>query len=253
VKHPWVPILGYHRVLPARPAGDRLQVSVTTSRLETQMRWFARMGYRTISLDEAARSLEAGRAVPRRRFVVTFDDGYVDTLTHAVPVLERFGFTATVFVVTGLVGGTNRWDEGVAPAAPLMTWDQLSELLRRGFDVGSHTVTHPRLTRLPPGAARHELEESRRTLRERLGIDARTFCYPWGDWAPWVRDLVAEAGYRAACDDVGRTSNERLVLARADPTYWLAPLTPLLRSREAYFRVQRSPALRRLAAAIRSR
>jgi peptidoglycan/xylan/chitin deacetylase (PgdA/CDA1 family) len=247
----WIPILGYHRVVGELPAGDVEQISVTTSRLETQMRWFARLGYETHSLNSVAHDLLLGRPIPRRRFVITFDDGYRDTLENAVPVLERFGFTATVFVVTGQVGRTNSWDEGVSVQVPLMDWNQLGELVDRGFSIGSHTVTHRALTRLSEGEISYELTESRRMLEERLGVDVRTFCYPWGEWAPHIRDAVAEAGYWAACDDVGGTTNEQFVLARADPTYWLALLTPLVRSSKLYFDLQRRSTLRAVARARR--
>jgi peptidoglycan/xylan/chitin deacetylase (PgdA/CDA1 family) len=251
MRPPWVPILGYHRVVDSLQVADNLQVTVTAKRLESQMRWFARLGYRCTSLESVAKSLAEEFPLPRRRFVVTFDDGYADTFTTAVPILARFGFTATVFVVSGLVGKTNVWDAGVSPPAPLMGWDELSALVRNGFSIGSHTKSHRRLTQLSVKDASVELVESRQCLESKLATAVRTFCYPWGDWSPRVRELVAEAGYLAACDDVGRSANARLTLARVDPTYWLPPMTPLVRSRYWYFHVQRQPALRGLVATAR--
>jgi peptidoglycan/xylan/chitin deacetylase (PgdA/CDA1 family) len=251
IRAPWVPILGYHRVVESLQVGDNLQVTVTAKRLESQMRWFARLGYQCTSLETVGQSLAEGRRLPPRRFVVTFDDGYADTFTTAVPILARFGFTATVFVVTGLVGQTNVWDGGVSPPAPLMGWDELSALVQNGFSIGSHTKSHRRLTQLSVDEAWVELAESRQCLESRLATGVRTLCYPWGDWSPRVRDLVVEAGYLAACDDVGRTANARHTLARVDPTYWLPPMTPLVRSRYWYFHVQRQPALRGLVATAR--
>jgi peptidoglycan/xylan/chitin deacetylase (PgdA/CDA1 family) len=248
---PWVPILGYHRVVESLQAGDNPQVTVTAKRLESQMRWFARLGYRCTSLEAVAESLAERRPLPPRRFVVTFDDGYADTLTTAVPILAGFGFTATVFVVSGLVGETNVWDAGVSPPARLMGWGELSVLLRNGFSIGSHTKSHRRLSQLSMEEVWVELAESRQALQSRLATDVRTFCYPWGDWSPRVRGLVQEAGYLAACDDVGRTENALFTLARVDPTYWFPPLTPLVRSRHWYFHVQRQPALRGLVGGAR--
>jgi peptidoglycan/xylan/chitin deacetylase (PgdA/CDA1 family) len=215
------------------------------------MRWFARLGYQCTSLEAVAQSLVEGRRLPPRCFVITFDDGYADTFTTAAPILARFGFTATVFVVSGLVGGTNLWDAGVSPPARLMGWDALSALVQRGFSIGSHTKSHRRLTRLSLEEAWEELSESRRCLESRLSIGVSTFCYPWGDCSPGVRDLVQKAGYLAACDDVGRSENTRFTLARVDPTYWLPHMTPLVRSRYWYFHVQRQPALRGLVASAR--
>ncbi len=235
----WIPILGYHRVVEELPPRDYWNVCTTRQRFYEQMAWFARLGWRTLSLEEAGARLVRGERVPPQHFVITFDDGYVDTLTVALPILEQFGFTATVFMVAGLVGQQSIWDDGHSWVAPLMTWEQLGEVVRRGFSVGSHTVSHPHLSRLPGDAVRRELIDSRSMLEKQLGIPVRTFCYPYGDWSTDVCAAVAEAGYDVACNNVGRREHGRYILARTDPGYWHPALTPLVRSQPWYFEANR--------------
>jgi len=237
---PWVPVVGYHRIVAVKPEDDHWNICTTRERFTSQMRWFARSGYRTLSLEQVADFILRGERIPPRRFVITLDDGYQDTLTEAAPILQHFEFTATTFVVSGLVGERNIWDEGKGNVAPLMTWDQVKQWMKLGFSVGSHTVSHPHLSQLPPEEARHELIESRRTLESVLGTQIRTFCYPYGDWSDVVHSLVPEAGYDVACDDVGRRQHGRYSLARTDPRFWPAALTPLIRSRRWYFELYRS-------------
>jgi peptidoglycan/xylan/chitin deacetylase (PgdA/CDA1 family) len=250
----WIPILGYHRLVEATPADDSWHICTRRERFQRQMEWFARLGWRTLSLEEAGARLMRGERIPPRHFVITFDDGYLDTLTVGIPILRDLGFTATVFVVSGLVGERNEWDKGIGHVAPLMTWTQLEQVLGLGFSIGSHTVTHPHLDRLPSDVARRELLESRQVLERRLGVPIRTFCYPYGHWNEQVRALVAHAGYDVACDETGRSAHGRYTLARTNPGYWPPALTPLVRSQSWYYTLNRSGVLglpRRLKQALR--
>jgi peptidoglycan/xylan/chitin deacetylase (PgdA/CDA1 family) len=235
----WIPILGYHRVVEHMPASDKCWLCVTQRQFANQLTWFARLGYQSISLEEVGQRLARGEQIPPRRFVITFDDGYVDTLTVAGPVLRHFGYTATVFVVTSLVGERNVWDEHTECLAPLMTWDQIRQWLGQGFSVGSHTVSHPRLSRLPADQVLDELSQSRQTLESQLGIPIETFCYPYGDWSPAVVEQVPQAGYVVACNDVGRREHGQHIMARTDPRTWPVSLAPLICSYPWYFEANR--------------
>jgi peptidoglycan/xylan/chitin deacetylase (PgdA/CDA1 family) len=126
--------------------------------------------------------------------VLTFDDGYADFAEVAVPLLERYGFRAEVFVVSELVGTTNSWDP-TAPSAPLMDWDALATLAGRGVAVGSHTGRHPSLTSLGAAEAMRELVSSRRTIEERLGTTVTSIAYPYGLAGPPMQRLAGAAGY----------------------------------------------------------
>jgi peptidoglycan/xylan/chitin deacetylase (PgdA/CDA1 family) len=240
----WFPIIGYHQVVDRKPANDQFHLCTSRRRFERQMAWFHRLGYRSISLDAAAEHLLAGTPVPPRRFAITFDDGYKSVLTHALPVLQEFGFTATVFVVTGLAGGSSEWDRGLTQPAPLLDWSEIGLLAASGMSIGSHTVSHPHLSAAGSEQARREVSESKQTIETRLGMPVRSFCYPYGDCADWVEALVEDAGYDLACDDVGRGRHRRYVLSRIDPSYWPAALTPLLRSRRWIWRLQSLPTVR---------
>ncbi len=236
---PWIPILGYHRVVERMPVGDKCWLCVTQRQLALQLAWFARLGYRTISLEELGNLVASGQRIPPRRFVITFDDGYVDSLTIAGPVLRQYGFTATVFIVSDLVGERNLWDEHTECLAPLMSWEQIKQWLGMGFSVGSHTVTHPHLGQIPVAQARDELTHSRQRLEAELDIPVQTFCYPYGDWSDAVVGLVPQAGYSIACNDVGRREHGQYIMARTDPRSWPASVAPLICSELWYFEANR--------------
>jgi peptidoglycan/xylan/chitin deacetylase (PgdA/CDA1 family) len=192
-----LPILQYHHVgVRRQPRGHRT-LWVSRRRFEEQMDILARENYRCIALRDALALLAATEAPPRRAAVLTFDDGYENFHEHAWPVLKRYGFQATVFVVTGEIGGVNRWDAD--GRAPLMDWTALREISEQGIEVGSHTVSHPRLTEISADEARRELAASRQVLEQNLGAPVLTLAYPFGDWNLQVEALARRAGYRLAC------------------------------------------------------
>jgi len=166
------------------------------------MELIAAAGFTPVTLSTMADRLAASDADDRERLVVlTFDDGYENFYTHALPVLRRHGFLATVFVVSDLAGESYRWEdvEHFAGKPPrLMSWSQMREATRYGIEFHSHSCTHPRLSRLSPAAAEREIVESRTTIERELGKKVDFFCYPFGDASRSVRRQVAEAGYRAA-------------------------------------------------------
>lgn len=123
-------------------------------------------------------------ALPPRAVALTFDDGYRDNYTNVFPVLRRYGFTATFFVITGKVGHPG-----------YMSWAELREMSAAGMLIESHTVTHPVLTRLPAPALERELVQSRQALWLNLGIDSRVLCYPYGAYDPGVMGAARAAGY----------------------------------------------------------
>ena len=180
-----VPVLAYHRVGPV--TADHVP-TVSTGAFERQMAFLARGRYRVVSFDEMVEALRVGRQLPRRSVVVTFDDGYLGTLTEAAPVLRRFGFCATVFVATSEVG-----TEG------FLSWDQLRTLSSDGFTVGSHTLHHTFLPSISLVHARTEVVESKRILEEELKRPIRFFSYPVGGFTSQVAQAVQESGYTAAC------------------------------------------------------
>ncbi len=194
------PMLMYHWFREERAASRSRspQLEITPSRFAEQMSYLATAGYQTVSI-AAMLGLE-DRPLPKRPVVLTFDDGTLDFWEHARPVLDRHGFSATLFVVSGHVGGRSSWDRALGePDRPLMSWEQLRELQRAGFEIGSHTHNHQPLVGLSEDEARDELSRSRSTIAERLGQPPRFLAYPRGVYTERDKTLVREAGYDAAC------------------------------------------------------
>lgn len=197
-----VPILMYHQV--ARPApAAYAHYTVTPVVFARQMRVLAACGYRSVSLECLGRTRAAGLPIPKRTVVITFDDGFQDAIRHAVPVLAKYGFTATFFVVAGLIGRTSEWTRARrAIEMPLADLGALREIDRAGFTIGSHTMTHRRIADLTEDEGRRELHESRQRLEDWLGRTVRDLAYPYGSASESVRRLAADCGYLRACSTI---------------------------------------------------
>ncbi|MDZ7268540.1 MAG: polysaccharide deacetylase family protein [candidate division KSB1 bacterium] len=185
-------VLAYHQV------GGRKTLGVTwitAAQFERQMGWLAEAGYRTASLSACLRQEEA---LPHRTIVLTFDDGLRGLIKHALPVLQRHGFTATVYPVAGYIGGENRWDVNfLGRRNRHLDWGELRELLACGWEIGSHSLRHVYLPALPEAALFEELWDSRRLLEDRLQIPIRHFALPFGRGSERVFRAAQRAGYES--------------------------------------------------------
>lgn len=211
-----LPILCYHNVAFA-PAEARFKLLyVSPDKFERQLWSLRRLGLRGVTMGEGIARLRNGTA--RGCVAFTFDDGYADTLTAAAPLMKRYGFGATCYVVSGALGAYNRWDaQYLQETKPLMSRPQLDEWLAAGMEVGSHSCSHQRLHELPSAAARDEIAESRVSLRNMLGVPIEHFAYPFGDFNADTVELVRSAGYTSAVTvlaGVARASDDRLRLPR---------------------------------------
>jgi peptidoglycan/xylan/chitin deacetylase (PgdA/CDA1 family) len=211
-----VPLLAYHNIDRA-PPGARLQrLYVTPQQFDLQLRTLQRCGFRGVSIDTAVAALATGS--DDRLIGLTFDDGYVDNLTVAMPILQKYGFTATCYVVSECIGTYNQWDaEQLNVRKPLMTVAQLRQWADAGMEVGSHTRTHPRLDQLDPGPAYDEIADSRTALMQLLGREVKHFCYPYGRFLPAVANSVRMAGYQSAVSTlrgIARASDDLYSLPR---------------------------------------
>ena len=187
-------ILFYHRV--ADDPGDLL--AVTCSVFEAEMALLAERGYEVLDVVEALDRLYAGTLGPNT-IALTFDDGYVDNAVHAMPVLERYGFRGTVFVVTDLVSGKGGFSKGHGSPAPLLGWEEIQALDGRSpLTFEAHTVTHPNLVESSDAESWAEIEISRRALGDVLGRPSVAFCYPGGFLGPREHEYVGRAGFRYA-------------------------------------------------------
>jgi peptidoglycan/xylan/chitin deacetylase (PgdA/CDA1 family) len=192
-------------------------LSVTPESLERQLSLLRSLGY------EGARFLDAVISPPATRTVViTFDDAYRNVATLAFPILARLGFPGTVFVPTSFAGseqpmcwpGIDQWMGGPHERELIpLDWDELRELRRNGWEVGSHTRTHPHLPEVPDDVLDDELRRSREECADMMGEPCRTLAYPYGAHDPRVVAATATAGYDAAA-----TLSSRL--QSAEPLRW---------------------------------
>lgn len=203
----YLPILTYHRIIKEEPtkAVDPKRIAVSAAQFRSHMTFLKRLGYHSVSLNTYGRQLRENPRIPARSFAITFDDAYQEMVTLALPVLRDTGFAATVFAVSGQLGGTNAWDDG---QAALLTADGLRAWRQAKMDVGAHTCSHVHLPQVDAAAARHEIVDSKKQLEEVLGETVSTFAYPYGETNEVVSGLVRDAGFDAAfVTDRGRRNH----------------------------------------------
>jgi peptidoglycan/xylan/chitin deacetylase (PgdA/CDA1 family) len=203
------PILYYHRVSPdADP-----RAGVTPEQFREQIRLLDRLGFTGIPLAEGLSLTPSEKKNGRTPIVITFDDGYLDNYTRAAPILVEFGFRATIYFVALKMGGRVDWTrDPVWNGHPLMDLSMARELVGKGFEAGSHTLTHPDLPELSAPEARKEIGESRLVLSDLLSSPVTTFCYPYGSFTGPHPSMVREAGYTGA-----RTVHRYRPFGRFDP------------------------------------
>ena len=192
-----VPILMYHNI-GEPPEGAKLRgLYVRPGAFGRQMWLLKLLGYKGVSMSEAMpylRGEKTGKVV-----AITFDDGYVDTLEQALPVLNTFGFTATCYFVSGRLGHHNDWDAATLKVnKPLMNAEQMKAWQVAGMEVGAHTQTHPRLKLCSDDELKKELEGCKADLEALAGSPVTQFCYPYGDFDARVVEAARKAGYEAA-------------------------------------------------------
>jgi peptidoglycan/xylan/chitin deacetylase (PgdA/CDA1 family)/glycosyltransferase involved in cell wall biosynthesis len=192
-----IPVLMYHRITDKQAAGSSHGIWVTARQFRAQLHSLRSRGFETITFRDYDRFLQGQGRLPRRPVILTFDDGYEDNYTIALPLLRDSGCRAVIFAVTDKKRRTNFWDSD-EPTATLLTSGQMQELNRSGMEIGSHTISHPRLPQLNNDAIRRELGESKDSLQQVLGSEVISFAYPYGALQPAVKTLVEEAGYKFA-------------------------------------------------------
>ncbi|MHB1295438.1 MAG: polysaccharide deacetylase family protein [Anaerolineae bacterium] len=186
-----VPILMYHYIS-APPAGAgsvRQDLSVSPDRFEEHLRYLRDAGYTGISLYDLVMALQTGAALPEKPVVITLDDGYADAYTNAFPLLQEYGFTATIFVVT------ERLD---TQQPEYVSWDQVREMSAAGMDIEPHGYTHASLRNCSVDYLIWQTLGPKQAIEERTGKTVRMFCYPSGDYDRRTIQVLQSAGYWAA-------------------------------------------------------
>ncbi len=201
-----VPILMYHEI--AQPPETTSRLAVAPDAWAAQLRYLHDEGYRTVTAAGLSAALAgSGDQLPDRAVVLTFDDGYEDFHRRALPLLDRYGFTATVFVTTGWIQ-----DAGPLPGRRrpglMLSWSQIAEAAQAGIEVAAHSHQHPQLDQLPPRLVRDELHTSKARLEDKLGAPVAGLAYPFGYSSPAVRRVARDLGYGYGCA-VGNTMISR--------------------------------------------
>lgn len=218
-----IPILVYHQIAAAPPKGSPFRSLYVAPRAFTrQMAWLKLLGYMGLSMSDLApylRGEKTGKVVG-----ITFDDGYRNNLTYALPVLRWSGFSSTCYAVSSLLGQTNVWDAPLGIAqTPLMTQEELRQWVAGGQEIGSHTRSHVDLMLTPDAQGRQEMALGKSELEASIGQGVAHFCYPYGNYAPAHAAMAAELGFATA------TTTQRS-RCHAQTDMLQLPRVPVLRS-----------------------
>lgn len=190
-----IPIITYHSI-------DRSGSVISTSPdiFRAQMRFFRENDYRAISLEKLIGYFREKNDFPKKSVVLTFDDGFENFYTDVFPILQNYEFSATVFIVTDFCGKTNNWQGNITgiPCAKLLNWQEIKELSDAGIEIGAHSKTHPRLSKLSLLEAEKEIADSKKQIEDRIGKSVGSFAYPYGDFNHCLKELTAQH-FAAAC------------------------------------------------------
>lgn len=195
--HP--PILMYHHVLPE--GGNQSKLVVDLAYFEKQMAFLKKRNYQVVPLDQLfllALPDKKEKPLPEKSVAITFDDGYEDNYLYAYPILKKFKFPATVFLIAGKIG-----------ADGYLNWNQISEMASHHIQFGNHTTTHPNLTEIDRIHVRKEIYDAHRLLNARLRSISPIFAYPSGAYNQMAVEEVKRMNYLAA---VSASPTEDLVM-----------------------------------------
>jgi peptidoglycan/xylan/chitin deacetylase (PgdA/CDA1 family) len=224
-----VPILMYHSISENLfgKAHPYYQINTSPKIFAQQMNWLHANGYRTMNLTESYSALCTAADVSKT-VVITFDDGYRDFYTDAFAVMQKCGFTATIFIATDRIQDRSLRFDG----ADYLTWSEVRELHNAGITFGSHTVSHPILRSLQPAQIDHELGHSKQIIEQQLGAPVLSFAYPYAfpeEDKPFTRfltDLLEKHGYSNGVSTIiglARARHHRFFLPRLPINSWDDP------------------------------
>jgi peptidoglycan/xylan/chitin deacetylase (PgdA/CDA1 family) len=220
-----IPILMYHSIEQMPKSTVMRSLHVPPRRFMTQMRLLSMLGYKGLSMRMLTPYLEGqktGKVVG-----ITFDDGYQNNLFNAAPILKKFNFSATCYLVSQRIGTTNTWDDdkGITQR-PLMNQSEVQEWLNLGLDIGAHTQTHPLLEELSVQKSQEEIFNCINDLEIMFKVSIKDFCYPFGRFNEQLVNMIKEAGYiTGATMRRGRATSQsnKLALPRIPITHHTLP------------------------------
>jgi peptidoglycan/xylan/chitin deacetylase (PgdA/CDA1 family) len=223
-----LPILMYHGVGPLRKGADPF-LNIPLKMFDNQMRWLSRKGFTPIHLADWIAYQREGKPLPPKPILLTFDDAYRDTAEFGFPVLQKYGFKGTLFVVTNHIGGTNEWDLPLGfSEQPLMRAEEIRYWAANGIEIGSHSQSHPDLREITADEIFDEMKKSREHLEQLIGAPVNIFSYPYGYIDSRATD-AARIQYAAAVScklGINVLSTDPVVLRRATivPFYTLGQM-----------------------------
>jgi peptidoglycan/xylan/chitin deacetylase (PgdA/CDA1 family) len=193
-----IAILSYHQTRQAPRRGVPYRALVMPPwRFALQMRLLRMLGWRGLAMRDLEPYLRGERS--GKVFGITLDDGYLNNLQYAMPILRDVEFTATSYIVSSQIGGSNVWDRGKdVPPVPLMDVADMKAWMDGGMEIGAHTRSHINLCHCDDATAREEIFASKNDLEQLLGVEIRSFCYPYGEHRPEHADMVRQAGFATA-------------------------------------------------------
>lgn len=207
-----IPILMYHSILAEGTAGFR-KFTLTPSLFAAHITYMFEQGYNLLSVADLI-----GKPLPTKPVVLTFDDGFLDFYTAALPVLQRHNASASLFIPTRYLGSSSQWLQELGEGArPLISRDQLVEIADAGVDCGAHTHSHCHLDTVSEAQGRRELSQSKEMLEQIIQQPVTTFAYPYGHHHAQARQWVIDAGFLAACavkNALSHADDDRFALAR---------------------------------------
>jgi peptidoglycan/xylan/chitin deacetylase (PgdA/CDA1 family) len=198
-----IPILMYHSISePKHIISEQLKpFTVSPTSFSEHIKYLHEHGYTSLTVTQLITLLYHDKQnLPERPVVVTFDDGFANFFTDALPILKRYNFVATLYIATAFIGGTSRWLwREKETTHPMLTWKQIQEIHAQGIECGGHSHTHPQLDIVPLSVARREIIQSKELLEQHLGQKVYSFAYPHGYHSGPIQQVLKDVGYTSAC------------------------------------------------------
>lgn len=211
-----IPILMYHSISAGGTAGFR-KFTLRPDLFAAHLSYLHAQGYSFVSVAGLVAALRE-KTLPEKPVVLTFDDGFLDFYTVALPVLQQHQAAASLFIPTGYLSGSSQWMEDIGEGArPLISRGQLVEIANAGVDCGAHTHSHCHLDTAKEAQGRRELSQSKEIIEQIIGQAVTTFAYPYGHHHEQARQWVMDAGFQAACavkNELSHSEDDLFALAR---------------------------------------
>ena len=220
-----IPILMYHSIEKMPKSTIMRSLHVSPKAFASQMWMLNALGYKGLSLKKLKPYLDGEKQ--GKVIGISFDDGYQNNLHNAAPILKKYNYSATCFIVSDFIGLSNLWDvEKGITQRPLMNEEEIHKWIAMGMDIGAHTKSHADLTAISKEKVITEINQSRHDLENKFNLSVADFCYPFGRVNELSSDLVEAAGYFSASTMIRGRANEntnRYLLPRIPINYRTLP------------------------------